>query len=97
MFFGPLFDDERSLHQWWCSKIKLLDLASPDRCWIVFHDRSKKVCPLNICPSYYIFDNADLYSRLSSDVDQIVCLLLNTDILAPYLGILLGQGKKADS
>jgi hypothetical protein len=33
-----------------------------------------EVCPCNICLGCYIIDNGDLYSRLSSDIEQTIRL-----------------------
>jgi hypothetical protein len=53
----------------------LQDLASPDRFWIVSPACREEGYPRNICPDCYVFDNGDLYSRLSSDVDKAVRFL----------------------
>jgi hypothetical protein len=51
------------------------DLASLSQSWTFSHGRREKYRPHNICPSCYIFDNGDLYSRLASNVDKAVRLL----------------------
>jgi hypothetical protein len=53
------------------------DLALPDRYQIFFHGCCEDVCPCNIYPDCYIFDNGDSYSQLSNDVDQAVRLLFS--------------------
>jgi hypothetical protein len=53
----------------------LQDLASSDRFWIVSPGYREEGYPRNICPDFYVFDNGDSYSRLSSDVDKAVRFL----------------------
>ena len=40
------------------------DLASSDQSWIVSYGCREEVCPCNIYPGYYVFDNGDSFSRL---------------------------------
>jgi hypothetical protein len=53
----------------------LQDLASPDRFWIISPGCREEGYPCNICPDCYVFDNGDLYSRLSGDIDKAVRFL----------------------
>jgi hypothetical protein len=66
------------------------DLASPYRFWIFSLGRREENYPHSICSSGYILDNGDSYSRLPSDIDQIVRLFC-TDILV--LGLLPTMGE----
>jgi hypothetical protein len=50
------------------------DLALPDRSWIFSHGRREEYYPRNNFPGCYVLDNGDSYSRLSSDVNQVVRL-----------------------
>ena len=59
------------------------DFASSDRFWI-FSYGCHEDCPCNICPGCYVLDNGDSYSRLPSDVDQVV-RLFRPDILVLVL------------
>ena len=46
------------------SRYSYSDLASPDQFWIVSLGCREEVCPRNIYPGYYVFDNGDSFSRL---------------------------------
>jgi hypothetical protein len=48
------------------------DLALPDRSWIFSHGRREEYYPRNNFPACYVLDNGDSYSRLPSDIDQVV-------------------------
>jgi hypothetical protein len=61
-----------------------LDLASPDRSWIFSHGRHEEYYPRNNFFGCYVLDNGDSYSRLPSDVDQVV-RLFRPDILVLVL------------
>jgi hypothetical protein len=50
----------------------LSDLAMPDQSWIIFVGCREEVFPRNIYPGFYGPNNGDSYSRLASDVDQVV-------------------------
>jgi hypothetical protein len=50
----------------------LLDIALPDRSWMIFVGCPEEVFPRNIYPGCYILDNGDSYSRLASDIDLAV-------------------------
>jgi hypothetical protein len=56
------------------SKYGSSDLASPDRSWIFSHGRREEYYPRNNFLGCYVLDNGDSYSRLPSDVDQVVRL-----------------------
>jgi hypothetical protein len=66
------------------SRYDSLDLASPDRSWILSHGRREEYYPRNNFSSCYILDNSDSYSRLPSDIDQVV-RLFRPDILVLVL------------
>jgi hypothetical protein len=61
-----------------------LDLASSDRSWIFSHGRREEYYPRNNFPGCYVIDNDDSYSRLPSNVDQVV-RLFRSDILVLVL------------
>jgi hypothetical protein len=64
------------------------DLASPDQFWIFSSGRCEENYPRNICPGCYVLDNGDSYSRLPSDVDQVVqlfCPIILVLVLLPML------------
>jgi hypothetical protein len=64
------------------------DLASPERFWIFSLGRREENYPRNICPGCYVLDNGDSYSRLPSDVDQVVwlfCPVILVLVLLPTL------------
>jgi hypothetical protein len=61
-----------------------LDLASLDQSWIFSHGRREEYYPRNNFPGCYVLDNGDSYSRLPSDVDQVVQLFC-PDILVLVL------------
>jgi hypothetical protein len=44
----------------------------PSRFWSFSHGCREEDYPRNICPGCYVLDNGDLYTQLSSDVDQAV-------------------------
>jgi hypothetical protein len=60
------------------------DLASPDQFWIFSLGCREENYPRSICPGSYILNNGDSYSRLPSDVDQVVRLFC-PDILVLVL------------
>jgi hypothetical protein len=60
------------------------NLTLPDRSWIFSHSCHGDIYPCNICPSRYILENGDSYSRFSNDVDQAVRLIF-LDILVLVL------------
>jgi hypothetical protein len=53
----------------------LQDLALPYRFWIVSPGCREEGYPHNICSDYYVFDNGDSFSWLSSNVDKVVRFL----------------------
>jgi hypothetical protein len=61
-----------------------LDLASPDRSWIFSHGRREDYYPRNNFPGCYVLDNGGSYSRLPSNIDQVV-RLFRPDILVLVL------------
>jgi hypothetical protein len=56
------------------SRYGFSDLASPDRFWIFSYGHREEYYPRNNFSGYYVLDNGDSYSRLPSDVDQVVRL-----------------------
>jgi hypothetical protein len=54
------------------SRYGLSDLTLPDRSWMIFVGCHEKVFSRKIYPGCYVLDNGDSYSRLASDVDQVV-------------------------
>jgi hypothetical protein len=66
----------------------LLDLALPDRSWMIFVDCREEVFLCNIYLGYYILDNDDSYSQLASNVDQAVWFIF-PEILVVVLLLML--------
>jgi hypothetical protein len=65
------------------------DLASLDRFWIFSLDHREENYPCNICPGCYVIDNGDSYSRLPSDIDQVVRLFCPVILVLVLLPILI--------
>jgi hypothetical protein len=65
------------------------DLASPDRSWIFSHGRREEYYPCNNLPGCYVLDNGDSYSRLPSDVDQVVRLFCPDMLMLVFLPMLI--------
>jgi hypothetical protein len=66
-----------------------LDLASPDRFWIFSLGHHKEIYPRNICPDYYVLDNGVSYSRLPSDVYQVVRLFCHVILILVLMPMLI--------
>jgi hypothetical protein len=65
------------------------DLASPDRSWIFSHGRREEYYPHNNFSGCYVLDNGDSYSRLPSDVDQVVRLFCPDMLMLVLLPMLI--------
>jgi hypothetical protein len=65
------------------------DLASPDQSWIFSHGRCEEYYPRNNLPGCYVLDNGDSYSRLPSDVDQVVRLFCPDMLMLVLLPMLI--------
>jgi hypothetical protein len=70
----------------------LIDLASPDRLWILSPSCCKEGYPYNIYPNYYIFDNGDSYFRLPSNVDKVVWMLFTKILVLELFPMLHDNG-----
>jgi hypothetical protein len=66
-----------------------LDLASPDRSWIFSHGRRDEYYPHNNFPGCYVLNNGDSYSRLPSDIDQVVWLFCPDMLVLVLLPMLI--------
>jgi hypothetical protein len=71
------------------SSYSFLDLASPDRSWIFSHGRREEYYPRNNFSGCYVLDNGDSYSRLPSDVDQVVWLFCPNVLVLVLLSMLI--------
>jgi hypothetical protein len=65
------------------------DLASPDRSWIFSHGHREEYYPRNNFPGCYVLDNGDSYSRVPSDVDQVVRLFCPDMLVLVLLPMLI--------
>ena len=54
--------------------------ASPNQFCIFSHGCREEDYPRNICPGGYVLDNGDVYSRLPSNVNQLVRLFFPTGV-----------------
>jgi hypothetical protein len=63
------------------------DLASPDRLWIFSLGRHEENYPCNT--GCYVLDNGGSYSRIPSDVDQVVRLFCPVILLLVLLSMLI--------
>jgi hypothetical protein len=71
------------------SRYSSSDLTSPDWFWIFSHDRREEYYPRNNFPGCYILDNGNPYSRLPSDVDQVVRLFCPNMLVLVLLPMLI--------
>jgi hypothetical protein len=65
------------------------DLASPDRFWIFSLGRREKNYPQNICCGCYVPGNGDSYSRLPTEVNQVVQLFYPIILVLVLLPMLI--------
>jgi hypothetical protein len=65
------------------------DLGSLDRSWIFSHGRREEYYPHNNFPGCYVLGNGDSYSRLPSDVDQVVWLFFPDMLVLVLLPMLI--------